>query len=190
MFIETSKNLYECGADIIITITSIPGDCHPGHSINAQCIGAASKAQRVYNELRPHEHWGHCYVTSTTCYLRESRHVLVALCMASVRDNQRSPCYADHERLRSALKELNQWIEDSGHDFTICMQKFCGARWNYEWKEIMQILEETIGNRTVYLCRGFNTTDPIPDPDAMARLQAEITKPFHRQVIDFFKSLF
>lgn len=190
MFIETSKNLYESGADIIIDIVGMLGDCYPAKSIHVQCHNVSPYISKIYNKYRPQEHWGHCYVVTSTCYLPKKRNVLVAVCSASVCDSKKTGCYADHERLRSALTELNQWIEDTGHNFSLCIWKFCGARWTYEWDEILQIIEETIGSRTIYLCTGRNPTDPTPDPDYMEKMWGEATKPYYKKLWDYIKSIF
>lgn len=163
MIVESYKNLYDCGADIIIDIVGMQGDCYPGYSIDAQCLGAGLAFQQVYNKYRPQEHWGHCYMADCRCQLRETGRVWVALLSASDYNNKRKDCVANLKHLESALKELNDWIEQNGNNMSVCIQYKCGAGWDYEWEPILEILNRTLPDRKVIVTHGFNSETPLPN---------------------------
>lgn len=163
MIVESHKSLYECGADVIINIIGMSGNCFPSHSIFVQCTDSSLEETRIYNTYRPTEHWGHCFMVNSRCKLRESGRVWVALLSASEYNSKRKDCVANLKHLESSLKELNDWIEQNGNDKSVCIQHRCGAGWLYEWEPIIDILNRTLPNRKVIICHGYNTDVPLPD---------------------------
>lgn len=163
LIVETYKNLFDCDADIIIDLIGMCGDCHPGHAISVQCTDVMLEATKVYNTYRPEDHWGHCYMVDSRCKLKDSGRVWVALLSASEKRPKRTDCVANLMHLESALKELDDWIEQSGYQLTVGFQYLCGAGWVHEWQPILDIVSRVLEKRKVYICHGQNSEMPLPD---------------------------